>query len=97
MQKKTIAVIGATGAQGTGVVDALIKDGTFRVRAITRNPEKYIGKAEEVTQGDLTNIDSLSIAFDNAYGVFVVTNFWESADEYTQGKLAVEAAKKAKQ
>lgn len=95
MEKKIIAVVGATGLQGKGVVDALSKDGTFTVRAITRNPDKYEGKAEEVVQGDLTSIESLTNAFRDAHGVFVVTNFWEGADELAQGSTAVEAAKKA--
>jgi uncharacterized protein YbjT (DUF2867 family) len=38
-------------------------------------------------------LQSLKDAFTNAYGVFVVTNFWEGADEITQGKNAIEAAK----
>jgi len=95
MEKKIIAVIGATGAQGKGVVNALVKDGTFKVRAITRNPEKYQGRADEVVKGDLTDLDSLLQAFKDAHGVFVVTNFWEGADELAQGKNAVEASKKA--
>jgi len=95
MEKKIIAVVGATGLQGKGVVNALIKDGTFRVRAITRNPDKYEGNAEEVVQGDLTSMESLTNAFKDAYGVFVVTNFWEGADELAQGSTAVESAKKA--
>jgi uncharacterized protein YbjT (DUF2867 family) len=37
MSKKIIAVIGATGKQGGGAVDALLKDGTFAVRAVTRD------------------------------------------------------------
>lgn len=95
MEKKIIAVVGATGLQGKGVVNALIKEGSFKVRAITRNPDKYNGNADEVVLGDLTNIDSLTTAFKGAHGVFVVTNFWEGADELAQGKIAVEAAKKA--
>lgn len=95
MGKKIIAVVGATGLQGKGVVNALIKEGAFKVRAITRNPNKYQGKADEVVQGDLTDLESLTNAFKDAYGVFVVTNFWEGADELAQGHIAVEAAKKA--
>lgn len=95
MEKRIIAVIGATGSQGKGVVDALVKEGTFKVRAITRNPEKYTGKAQEVVKADLTDINSLTEAFKNAYGVFVVTNFWEGADEISQGEIAVQAAKVA--
>lgn len=95
MDKKIIAVVGATGLQGKGVVNALIKEGSYKVRAITRNPDKYVGKANEVVQGDLTDLESLTKALQDAHGVFVVTNFWEGADELAQGKIAVEAAKKA--
>lgn len=93
MGKKIITVIGATGLQGKGVVNALINEGSFKVRAITRNPDKYVGSAHEVVQGDLTDLESLTNAFKDAHGVFMVTNFWETADELAQGKIAVEAAK----
>jgi len=93
--KKTIVVIGATGAQGKGVVNALVKEDAFNVRAITRNPEKYEGKAHEAVYADLNDLQSLKDAFKNAYGIFVVTNFWEGADEIRQGKNAIEAAKAA--
>lgn len=95
MKKKIIAVIGATGLQGKGVIDSLLKDGTFKARAVTRNPEKYAGKADEVIKGDLTDLASLTEAFKNAHGVFAVTNFWEGADEIAQGKIAIQAAKNA--
>ncbi|MDH4295132.1 MAG: NmrA/HSCARG family protein [Cyclobacteriaceae bacterium] len=95
MENKTIAVIGATGSQGKGVVDALIKEGNFKVRAISRNPDNYSGKAHEVVKADLTDLSSLTDAFKNAHGVFVVTNFWEGADEIAQGKIAIQAAKDA--
>jgi uncharacterized protein YbjT (DUF2867 family) len=93
MEKKTIVVIGATGSQGKGVVNALINEDSFNVRAITRNPEKYSGEAHEAVYADLKDLQSLKDAFKNAYGVVVVTNFWESADEIAQGKNAIEAAK----
>lgn len=95
MENKTIAVIGATGSQGKGVVNELVKTGAFKVRAISRNPEKYTGTAHEAVKADLTDLASLTAAFKNAYGVFVVTNFWEGADELAQGKLAIQAAKDA--
>lgn len=93
MEKKTIVVIGATGSQGKGVVNALVNDGSFNVRAITRNPEKYSGKTHEAVYADLNDLQSLKNAFKNAYGVFVVTNFWEGSDEIAQGQNAIEAAK----
>jgi len=95
MEKKIIAVIGASGSQGKGVVNALIEEGSFNVRAITRNPENYRGKAQEVVKADLTDLSALTAAFKGAHGVFVVTNFWEGADEIAQGKTAIQAAKAA--
>lgn len=95
MEKKIIAVIGATGSQGKGVINSIVKNGTFKTRAVTRNPEKYSGKADEVVKADLTDLASLTEAFKNAHGVFVVTNFWEGADEIAQGKIAIQAAKDA--
>ena len=95
MDKKIIAVIGATGLQGKGVVQALVKDGKFKVKAITRNIQKYNGNAQEVVKADLTDLKSLTEAFKNCHGVFVVTNFWEGADEIAQGKAAIQAAKEA--
>ncbi len=95
MSKQIIAVIGATGSQGKGVVDELVRQGTFQVRAITRNPESYTGPAHEAVKADLDDMASLKNAFKNAYGAFVVTNFWAGADELAQGKNAIEAAKMA--
>jgi len=95
MEKKIIAVVGATGLQGEGVVNALMKEGSFKVRAITRNKNKYQGDADEVAQADLNDINTTTNAFKDAHGVFVVTNFWEGADELAQGNIAIEAAKKA--
>jgi uncharacterized protein YbjT (DUF2867 family) len=95
MERKIIAVVGATGLQGRGVVNALKKEGSFKVRAITRTLSKYQGNADEVVQADLKDLESLTNAFRGAQGVFVVTNFWEGANELAQGKIAVEAAKKA--
>ncbi len=48
--KKLIAVIGATGQQGGGVLRALQARGQFQVRALTRNPDKHRELAEEVVE-----------------------------------------------
>jgi uncharacterized protein YbjT (DUF2867 family) len=95
--KKIIAVFGATGLQGGGVVRALQQQGQFKVRAITRNAAKAEGLADEVVEADLTKPETLAPALEGAHGVFVVTNFWAGpdVDELAQGKAAVEAAKKA--
>src|SRR4029077_9564332 len=94
--QKLIAVIGATGHQGGSVVRALQAQGQFKVRALTRNPNKHRGLADEVVAADLDRPETLKAAFAGAYGVFLVTNFWEAGtDELKQATAAVRAAKEA--
>lgn len=103
--KKIIAVIGATGSQGGGLVRAILADpsGGFAARAVTRDPGKDKAKAlasrgAEVVQGDLDDVESLKKAFAGAHGVYAVTNFWEhfSAEkEKQQAKNIAEAARAA--
>jgi len=98
---KTILVIGATGAQGGGVVRHLLKRGKFNVRALTRNPdsEKAHALAQagvEIVRGDLSDPNSLRAAMKGCYGVFGVTNFWEHFEkEYDHGKNLIDAVKDA--
>jgi uncharacterized protein YbjT (DUF2867 family) len=94
--KKLIAVIGATGQQGGGVLRALQARGQFKVRALTRNPDKHRELAEEVVEADLAKLETLKAAFEGAHGVFLVTNFQEAgADELKQATAAIRAAKDA--
>jgi len=94
--KKLIAVIGATGQQGGGVVRALQASGQFKVRALTRNPDKYRGLADEVVEADLGKPETLKAAFDGAHGVFLVTNFQEAGtEEFKQATAAIRTAKDA--
>ena len=94
--KKLIAVIGATGQQGGGVVRALQASGQFKVRALSRNPGKHRELADEVVEADLDRPETLNAAFEGAHGVFLVTNFWEQGtDELKQATAAVRAAKDA--
>ena len=94
--RKLIAVIGATGQQGGGVVRALQASGQFKVRALSRNPGKHRQLAEEVVQADLDRPETLNAAFAGADGVFLVTNFWEpGTGEFKQATAAVRAAKDA--
>jgi uncharacterized protein YbjT (DUF2867 family) len=96
ISKKLIAVIGATGQQGGAVVRALLAHGQFKVRALTRHPGKHRKLADEVVEADLDRPETLKAAFEGAYGVFLVTNFWEpGADELKQATAAVRAAKEA--
>jgi len=95
--KKLIAVIGATGQQGGGVVRALQASGQFEVRALTRDPSKHRELGEEVVEADLDKPETLKAAFTGAHGVFLVTNFWApgGTDELTQATAAIRTAKDA--
>jgi uncharacterized protein YbjT (DUF2867 family) len=81
--KKIIAVLGATGAQGGGLVRAILKDktGGFSARAITRDPKSDKARAladagAEVVAADVDDEASLRRAFEGASGAFCVTFFW---------------------
>ncbi|MCA9688016.1 MAG: NmrA family NAD(P)-binding protein [Myxococcales bacterium] len=94
--KPIIAVFGATGRQGGGVVRALQRQGMFRVRAITRDARKAEGLADEVVEADLRAPETLAPALAGAHGVFLVTNFWApGADEKAEAEAAIAAAKQA--
>lgn len=82
-EKKIIAVLGATGAQGGGLVRAILNDpsGGFAARAITRDVNSDKAKAlralgAEVVAGDVDDEASLQRAFAGAYGAYCVTFFW---------------------
>src|SRR6267143_4199559 len=94
--KQLIAVIGATGNQGGGVVRALQAGGQFKVRALTRSADKHRDLADEVIEADLNRPETLAAAFKGAHGVFLVTtSSLEGTDERKQGAAAVKAARVA--
>jgi len=103
--KKIIAVVGATGAQGGGLVRAILNDpgSGFAARALTRDvssdkAKTLTGLGAEVVAANLDDVESLKRAFAGAYGVFCLTNFWEHLSpekEYAQAKAQAEAAKAA--
>jgi len=102
--KKIIAVIGSTGAQGGGLCRAILADasGGFACRAITRDPSKDKAKAlaeagAEVVAADLDDVESLKKAFAGAHGLYAVTNFWEhfSAEKEKEQAANIAAAAKS--
>jgi uncharacterized protein YbjT (DUF2867 family) len=103
--RKIITVIGATGAQGGGLVRAILADrsGGFAVRAITRNPDSEKAQAlrvasAEVVAADIDDPATLDKAFAGVYGAFCVTNFWEHFSperELAQARNMAQAAKAA--
>lgn len=101
--KKIIAVLGATGAQGGGLVKSILNDesGEFSVRALTRNANTEKAKAlaklgAEVIEVDLDGVVGLTNAFDNAYGVYAVTFYWEHMSPEKEKVHAHNIAKAAK-
>lgn len=103
-EKHVIAVAGATGGQGGSVVDALLESGRYAVRALTRDATSAKAKALaargcEVVAADLDKPETLEPALKGAYGLFLVTNFWEHLNalrEVEQVRHAAQAAKAAK-
>ncbi len=104
-EKKIIAVVGATGAQGGGLVRAVLNDasGDWAVRALTRevssDKAKELAKlGAEVVQADVDDVESLKKAFQGAYGAFCVTFFWahfSPEKELAEAKAMATAAKHA--
>jgi len=98
-------VVGATGAQGGGLVHAILNDpgSGFAVRALTRKVDSDKAKAlkkqgVEVVAADLDDVESLKRAFAGAHGAFLLTNFWEHFSpekEFAQAKNLAQAAKAA--
>ncbi|HXW97042.1 MAG TPA: NmrA/HSCARG family protein [Gemmatimonadales bacterium] len=102
-EKKIIAVVGATGAQGGGLVRAIQRDpkSLFRARAITRNPASDAAKAlaalgAEVVKADVDDAASMKRAFTGAHGAFCVTFFWahfSPEKELAEATLMAQTAK----
>ncbi len=104
-EKKIIAVVGSTGAQGGGLVRAILSDkgGGFTARAITRNPtsdkaKELAKQGAEVVAADVDDPQSLKRAFQGAYGAYCVTFFWahfSPEKELAEATAMAQAAKHA--
>ena len=103
--KKIIAVVGATGAQGGGLCRTILGDkgGGYSVRALTRDTSSEKAKelkklGADVVTADVDDAESLNRAFHGAHGAFCVTFFWEHFSpekEVAQAKNMAVAAKHA--
>ncbi|KAJ7629209.1 NAD(P)-binding protein [Mycena polygramma] len=103
----TIAIFGATGSQGSSVLEAVLADGKYTPRAVSRSLDSdaskaLIAKGVEVVVGDLWDKESIKKAIRGSDVVFGTTNFWapdvfpadpKGKGEITQGKNLVDAAK----
>ena len=103
--KKIVAVVGARGAQGGGLVRAIMadKDGPFTARALTRDirsekVKELRAAGAEVVAADVDNEASLAKAFAGADAAFCVTFYWAhmSPDkEIAEAAAMARAAKNA--
>jgi uncharacterized protein YbjT (DUF2867 family) len=103
--RKVIAVVGATGAQGGGLVRAILNDpnGGFAARVLTRDvnsakAKEFAKLGAEVVAADVDVPASLKKAFESAYGAYCVTFFWahfSPEKELAEAKAMAEAAKAA--
>jgi uncharacterized protein YbjT (DUF2867 family) len=101
--KKIIAVVGATGAQGGGLVRAILEDrnGGFAARAITRDANSDKAKTlahagAEVVAANVDDEASLTKALKGAYGAYFVTFFWDHLSPEKEKAEALNMAKAAK-
>jgi uncharacterized protein YbjT (DUF2867 family) len=104
-EKKIIAVFGATGAQGGGLVRAILNDpdSEFAVRAVTRDPNSDKAKelanlGAEVVAADIDDPESLKRALEGTYGAYFVTFFWDHLSpekEMAEAQSMAAAAKEA--
>ncbi|CAI5955559.1 unnamed protein product [Closterium sp. NIES-64] len=93
--KPLIVVFGATGAQGSSVVAALLASGRYRIRAVTRHADSpraaHLRDAKvEVAQADQADRQAVRAALEGAYGAFVVSAV---TDFYSLGEREVEVGK----
>ncbi|KAJ7346372.1 NAD(P)-binding protein [Mycena albidolilacea] len=102
-----ITIFGANGTQGSAVLEAVLANGSYTPRAVSRSLDSagskaLIAKGIEVVVGNLWDKESLKTAIHGSEVVFGNTNFWDpevfpadpkGAGEITQGKNLVDAAK----
>jgi uncharacterized protein YbjT (DUF2867 family) len=79
---KLMVVTGATGMQGSGVIDALSANPDWKIRGLTRdtNSEKakaLVNRGIEMVAATFDDEDSLKNAFVGANAIFAVTDFYE--------------------
>lgn len=77
---KLIVIVGITGVQGGSVAKTFLKDPTYKIRGVTRDPTKAESKALEahgieIVKGDVDDVETLKAAFKGAHTVFGNTAF----------------------
>ncbi|KAF2074276.1 hypothetical protein CYY_004409 [Polysphondylium violaceum] len=97
--KSVISVFGSTGAQGGSVLNSLLLQGKFQLRALTRDVDSEKAQALKQKGVELVKIDlsdsaeEIQKALQGSHGVFLVTPI--SPNESEHGKKVAQAAKDA--
>jgi len=95
---KLLTVVGATGTQGLSLINAALKDGSYKIRGLTRNPnsEKAAALSKrgvEVVKADINDGASLVEAFKGSNAIFATTDFFEPFNNHGPEKaIEIEAA-----
>jgi hypothetical protein len=79
---KLIVIVGITGNQGGSVARTYLRNSTWRIRGLTRNPQSPAARSLtaqgiEMVQADLHDPETLHDVFKDANLVFSVTDFWK--------------------
>ena len=105
--KKIITVFGATGNQGSSVIDTILAQpnlsAKYELRGVTRSKngskaQAVAAKGVEMVEADLFNPASIKPAVEGSYGVYINTDYWTLLDkdkEIEQGKNIFQACKEA--
>ena len=97
--KKIIAIVGATGAQGGGLARTISPTRTASSRHHARRELRKATLAAagaEVVAADVDDLASLTKAFTGAYGAFCLTFFWAHYSPDREKASAENMAKAAK-
>lgn len=101
--KPIIAVFGGTGNQGKSVVRALLNDGRYDVRIMSRNPStkkccaKFESMGATIVQGSMHHPEDVRRFLHGVYGVFFVTDFWDPESMGREDVVTKEVSRIAKE
>lgn len=80
-QEKLLVVVGATGTQGSAVVNSFLdRESPYKIRGLTRDvgsrkARSLIERGVEMVQANLNDLQSLQVAFAGANAIFAYTDF----------------------
>lgn len=108
---RTVVVTGATGGQGGAIIDVLLTTPPFpvHIKGTTRNlsspaAQSLTSRGVEMVHADYDDPSTLRAAFQNAWAIYAVTDFWQlfasntsapeaaMEQEYTHGTNLARAA-----